>query len=101
MALSNMRREPRREITESVIGVVVFVGFLVVDYYLAKWLQAHVLLKNQDFSDLVAIMVFSPLVIFCLVGVGVMLVYLTHFFGEEVCALMAKVGVDPRPKNRR
>lgn len=39
MALSNIFREPRREITESAIGLGIFAAAAWADYHFAVWLQ--------------------------------------------------------------
>ncbi len=39
MALSNILREPRREITETLIGIMATGSFLFVDYKFAVWFE--------------------------------------------------------------
>lgn len=93
MALSNIFREPRREITESVVGIAVVGGLLYGDYHLAVGL-----------SKLGA----NPLPIPAGMFVGIFLILavsavlaITHYAGEAICDAFAKRGLELRPRNRR
>ena len=92
MALSNIFREPRREITEQVIGVIAVAIFLWGDYVFASWMphDGHV------WPPIWAGMLLWPL---CL-AIGLVGLSGLHLVGEGVCALMARAGFDPRPKRR-
>jgi hypothetical protein len=95
MALSNIRVEPRREITESLIGIVV-VGVIGVGVWmLALWINSLRSTPNMVASILCAMMTVAfgiPLL--------VALVLFTHLIGEQVSSLLANLGIDPRPKTR-
>lgn len=102
MALSNIRREPQREITESFLGVAVTVGLIVGDYWLAKYVVNHIITRSKsETADLVGCMFCIPLVtVLCgLVIVGI--AYGTHAIGEGICGFLARRGLDPRPKIRK
>jgi hypothetical protein len=91
MALSNMLREPRREITETVVGVLL-IGIVLVGYISgACWLAARTNLDMPAafFLELTAA---SALVLFVLVG---------HWIGETVCDALQDHGVHLRPQKRR
>jgi hypothetical protein len=94
MALSNLRNEPRREITEQAIGVGVFAGFVWLDYTIARWLGAEGA-SEIAFAMLCGVVatVFGSMLLF---GLSI----LVHALGETVCGALASLGVDPRPKQR-
>jgi hypothetical protein len=94
MALSNMGKEPRREIIEQVFGVVFVVGYLVGDYHLARWFYAP---KSfwVDPGDLM-LMVCG---LFLIPGFYFFLQF-THVAGELVCGWLQAAGIDPRPTQR-
>ena len=102
MALSNIFREPKRELIEQWFGFVAFIGFVVGIAALNSGLTiAGALLVAGDywpptFHDWAYIQILvlpSMLVIW-------FLTYLVHELGEAVCNGMAARGHDPRPKNR-
>lgn len=96
MALSNLRREPRREIIEQIVGVTLFVGVMTVDYAFVSWLGP------QTKGDLILGMIGVPLVGGALGFIAIMfLTHGIHLIGEFGCAILAAVGADPRPKQRR
>lgn len=115
MALSNIGREPRREITEQVAGllfILAYVGWCVFSVHLARmWYVPHHCVLYTDttytscakfdtgyFSDPGDLLITSGLIF------GVWLFYpfmlLMHFFGEMVCDWLQAIGIDPRPKQR-
>lgn len=96
MALSNMLKEPRREITETVIGVALVSGFLFADYYFASWFVNADLSAEQRSIETV---------LFMIMGFAVTVLFVTalicaHALGDAVCNWLAGVGADPRPKQR-
>lgn len=98
MALSNMLREPRRELTESVIGIIVFVAFTYADLRFATWIKQHTLGSGPDGLGL-------PIVIGMLAGVAAIIglaiiLFVTHEVGDSVCNALAKGGLELRPKQR-
>jgi len=102
MALSNIGNEPRREITESVLGIIVFAalvgGIIWVDRFFAQWLMGP--LNAVDNSERFACYVIGFLIIMVgmLVSVGVL--FLTHSLGEGICEFLAARGLELRPKQR-
>lgn len=102
MALSNIFREPRREITESVVGIaaVAFVlgGFAWLDYSIAvaSWAQngSH----PNDFGDYLVGATF--LLILGGIALGILTV-MTHAIGEGICNSLARRGLELRPTRRR
>jgi hypothetical protein len=122
MALSNILREPRREITETVQGAIMFLP--------SAWLawKAYEYLNNPDswltgqktkegipiYDDSVMFNIdlnapgfhWSVFIIALVVAVVVSAVILgvlvfVHHVGEETCDRWAEIGLDPRPKRRR
>lgn len=101
MALSNIFREPRREITESIAGVAVFSIFAIPLWFFAVWFQIDIINRpNPNLGDIVMGRVLGFL--FGAVGYGVIfcLLMLTHEIGEGVCNALARRGIELRPKDR-
>lgn len=111
MALSNIFREPRREITESVIGVavtgVVVGGLVYWDYQLAAAYVAEY--PDNSIIDIMGRYALQGVLILVIIAVTAALIgcllcgiaLFTHALGDGICNLMARVGFDPRPKVRR
>lgn len=98
MAWSNVKREPRREITEQVLGVIAAVAFFVGDYYAVCWLKIYrpdLIANGADF-------VFAAFMLPMTVMIGSVVCWLawhaTHALGEWVCDLLGPL--DPRPRRR-
>lgn len=108
MALSNIFQEPRREITESVVGIVVgscvlsLIGLL--DHLVAVVLMhIHFDVGKYD-PQPVDIVFFHFAAVFALVvgGVGLWIFFhATHSIGEDICDAFAKRGLELRPKIRK
>lgn len=94
MALSNLTKEPRREVIEQSLGIAAFAFYIWADYAFIRWLGA---VKTGD-------LVFGMLLGFVsipMVGLLLfMMLLLAHAVGEGVCALCARAGFDPRPTRR-
>ncbi len=101
MALSNIFREPRREITETLVGIMLVSVPVAGDYWFGVWLRAAT--EGNNPIGLAAGMVIGVCLIFC-VGVALLLLFLllvgAHALGEFVCGRLAKMGTDPRPRDR-
>jgi len=103
MALSNIFREPKRELIEQWYGFVAFVGFMLSIAVLNAALTIVMTLAIEshywpsDFKDWAAAQI---LVLPSMLGVW-FLIYVVHELGETVCNGMAARGHDPRPKDRR
>ena len=94
MALSNIFREPRREITESAVGIAAFALLVYGDYEFASWF--HEVTKPVGACPIPIGMILG--VIAALLGIGAL--FLTHAIGEGVCNSLARRGVELRPKRR-
>lgn len=95
MALNNIRREPQREITESLVGLVVVVGLVWGDYSFGQWVH------SLDPTIHVAIgMFFGALLIILSPAVGFVALVGTHKVGEIVCDVLASFGLHLRPRVR-
>jgi len=106
MALSNMRREPRREITEQVIGTVAVLGgaviFFTADYSFVKWLLASDMMDIHGTADVIFAVILLPIMVslalLAITFIGYGFVYVCHEAGEALCAKLGRF--DPRPKQR-
>ena len=96
MALSNIFREPRREITESVVGLVVFGAFAWADYYVARWFQ-DVTGGWHDGCPWPIGMMLGLLVGF----LAMCLLIITHGIGDGICNALQRRGIHLRPRQRR
>ncbi len=100
MALSNILKEPRREITETLLGfavVVTVIGVpLLADYGLAIWLEdgKHSLPERMLFGPLIALTGIA------LIALLTMVTYLIHEIGEAICNSLEAKGVQLRPRQR-
>lgn len=95
MALSNIFREPRREITESAVGIAIASIVIYGDWWFACWFQETV--AHDDKQIRVIGMLVGILAAIIITG----LVFLTHWVGEEICDSLARRGLELRPKDRR
>lgn len=103
MALSNIRREPRREIIESFIGIVGLFALVYLDFKWAVWFQTFTggppdgalegTMRGMPWPLGMGLGVIIP---FLLCG----LVHLTHWLGEVFCGWLRSIKLDPRPRTR-
>lgn len=103
MALSNIFREPRREITESVVGLAIFGGAVWADYAFAGWLQEYA--GHRLYSDGTIAGDYIPwplgMVVGFVVGATALLtVVVTHALGDGICNALQNSGIHLRPRNR-
>lgn len=98
MALSNIFVEPRREITETIVGVV-FVGLVGWgDWYINFRLVTD---PTTHTSDRVVGLIFAPIGLIVLVLALVLAALAVHGIGDLLCGLAKSLtGLDPRPKRR-
>lgn len=95
MALSNMLREPRREITESVVGLLIFAVYMSVSYWFALWIC------EQDRATPFAVaMVFSMLGVFYVPFALMAVMFVVHVAGDIACDMLEAIGVHLRPRQR-
>lgn len=83
MALSNIKREPRREITKQMIGTVVFLGYLSIVYAIVQYIgvsERHPVLETIFGMSMIGLIIpmmviigiawllcFMPLATFCVI----------------------------------
>jgi hypothetical protein len=94
MALSNIFREPRREITESLAGILLVGIFLFVDWQFACWFQGAIM-PRDNFFRFIGMLIGLIATVAC-IGMA----FFTHFVGEEICDALANRGLELRPKQR-
>lgn len=97
MALSNMKNEPRRELTESFLGITFTIVFLLADYKVAHWLASGF----ENSADRIGFTVVFMAIGGCIVPLVIALAHLTHWLGDKICDCMGTFNLDPRPKNRK
>jgi len=108
MALSNIWREPRREITESVIGIVAFAAFGWPICLGASWFAkvsgpADAANSNHAppyFFRFIVGLIGCFLALVAVYFVLKLFLHITHLIGEAVCGILARFGMEPRPKDR-
>ncbi len=86
MALSNIFREPRREITETAVGIVAIGVF--ISPILATW---HWEELNFAWLLIIVLVLFLP-TIFFIIG--------AHAIGEDICDALERRGIHLRPRRR-
>lgn len=104
MALSNILREPRREITESAVGILavgaVAVPALWLDYLFAVWFRE---VSGGDASGVpwpVGIVIGALLTLAAVLFFSMVLAA-THAAGEGICNALQRRGIYLRPRERR
>lgn len=100
MALSNMKREPRREITETTLGVIGLLLFAFADMILSRWFDHKVHFSGPDNPYPLLPLLIVPFSLLCGAGLLWVGVYTVHFVGEVACDVLKSLGLDPRPKYR-
>jgi hypothetical protein len=96
MALSNMMREPRREITETLVGIAAVAAVIGGDYLFASWLCQDVPRAEYP-ADVIMTMVLGIAALMT----GLAILNIIHAIGENVCASLDRNGIQLRPKQRR
>jgi hypothetical protein len=105
MALSNMLKEPRREITETAVGLGLLAFLPVSDLIFALWLThgdtdpRHTLWTAMEMVALSGVIPLCGLVI--VLVVGYVALQLVHAIGEFACNVLELRGVHLRPRTRR
>ena len=92
MALSNIFNEPRREITESLVGVALLGEWFFADYKFGCWFSGHA--SNCNIEDAVGGMFLGAI---ATAGLALVLL-LTHALGEITCDTLEGRGVRLRPQ---
>ena len=99
MALSNTLKEPRRELTETGIGVAVIATAIGADYAFASWFITSFPPSGGSFPyafAMVVAMFIGAVVVLMTWG----LLLFAHFLGEVICDSLANNGIYVRPKRR-
>lgn len=92
MALTNIFNEPRREITETAVGIAVTSIPVALDYEVASWLMKT---YPDDFIWFGALAAGAGIIIAGWVGLLII-----HEIGDVACCLFEGIGVQMRPKRR-
>lgn len=100
MALSNMIKEPRRELSETFFGILIAAPFVAVDYYFGRWFQSLFSAADKD--------IINSLILLCgmvvgavVIGLGFLVLVIVHELGEDFCNAMQKRDIHLRPRQRR
>lgn len=97
MALTNMLREPKRELIEQGYGLIAVGCFVAVDFALAaavaRLVDGTVHVPVSEFLCCAFISLF-------VIAAAVVLLLIVHSVGEAICNAMARHGNDPRPRDR-
>ncbi len=94
MALSNILNEPRREITESIVGLIILCAFMAVDYAFGVWLEN--VAGHNDIPWPIGMILGIPATILL-----VAILFVTHAIGESVCNILQKNDIHLRPRDRK
>lgn len=103
MALSNIFREPRREITESAVGLAISIPAVWMDYEAAVWFQA-LTTNNQPGNEPcpwpLGMLAVIPVLAICAGGIAFGFLAVTHALGDAVCIALERRGLYLRPRQR-
>ena len=99
MALSNIFREPRREITESVVGIVAVVPLGLADYVFGLWFR-YLMGGPYDGPYLLLSMLIGIFLSFICLVVGLVFLGITHAIGDGICNILQNRGIHLRPRQR-
>lgn len=102
MALSNIFREPRREITESVVGIVAVGTTIALAFYIdnlfARWFASQ--MRHPDSGDWYFGMFIGFIGMIAALFIGSGLLVITHEIGDSLCDALEAWGIQMRPRNR-
>jgi len=103
MALSNIFREPQREITETILGAIVLAapmaGLGFASYYLAD-----IISETDNIPFFGALLLSIPFTIISttmLVGIVIAIFLALHKVGEDACDALERRGLHLRPRERK
>lgn len=97
MALSNIFREPRRELTEQAIGTAFLLIYFGIAYLITMKIVHSYALPTDPF--LLTLIVGAIAMAMFFLGTGALLG--AHAIGQEICDALARAGHDPRPNRVR
>lgn len=103
MALSNMIKEPQREITETLVGFLIAAPFVYVDVLFAQWFVVSIPALAEVENAVVQVMC---LLLGMAAGAAVIAIFfgvlaIIHDIGESLCTALEGRGVQMRPRERR
>lgn len=103
MALSNIFREPRREIIEQAAGTLVVGGWVVIAWHISGIFGRIPRFYDSGIAEFFERIFLSVLISFgAFLGISILIggVLLAHLIGESICGFLARAGADPRPRQR-
>jgi hypothetical protein len=95
VALTNILREPVREVTESMVGIAIVVAVLGADYLFSAWLNEGI--PARDYSCFLALGMLVGLIFAGMIVIGLAA---THALGTAVCNALDRRGIQLRPIRR-
>ncbi len=98
MALSNILKEPRREIIETIVGLSVAGIYFYIDYCFASLIANHVHMVTPEPWGLIFTIGFIAFWFITLALWALLLI--VHGLGDSICNGLKKLGYDPRPTQR-
>jgi hypothetical protein len=100
MALSNIWKEPRREITETVVGFGAVVAGLGIPLYGGYWVARWAAGPAAPFSQVLGYGFCLTMAGGLVCGMLLSLAFVIHEVGDEVCTTLEEHGIRLRPKRR-
>ena len=97
MALSNILKEPRREITEQLVGTLVIFGLPVAGAIFARYAPRP---SDYTFWDMMGIGLSLGTILALGVAAVVAVANIVHAIGEATCNALEARGVHLRPRRR-
>lgn len=101
MALSNIFKEPRREITETVVGLGIFLAVAAPLVWGESCLWNLIRFYCKDTDVAVCLTVLCNVLFGVGVGLSVLLLMGIHQLGDSICTSLENRGVHLRPRVRR
>lgn len=96
MALSNIFNEPRREITESLIGIVCLIPVGISAY----WIACRIVEADDKLPFPAALLMGFLLTAAWIISL-IMFIFATHILGDKVCNLFQTGRIHLRPRERK
>ena len=100
MALSNILKEPRRELTETVVGIVGVIPFCYLDYKLAKVIVNSTVWVSSGLPPFPLVMLLAALMLFAGTLIIVIATHAIHGLGNTICNKLDRIGLRLRPIKR-
>ena len=97
MALSNILKEPRREITEQLVGTLVIFALPVADAIFAHYAPRP---SDYTFWDMMGTGLCLGIILALGAAAVTIVAKIVHAIGEETCNALEAYGVHLRPRRR-